>query len=380
MKTAKRLEHIQEYYFSRKLKEINSLISAGKPVINLGIGSPDIMPPSSVVEKLKKSLESSVAHKYQGYKGIEPLRNAIKDFYLNNYNVNLNPNNQILPLIGSKEGIMHISLAFLDEGDEVLIPNPGYPTYSAVTKIVGAKPIYYSLKESKSWLPDINELNKLDLSKVKIMWINYPNMPTGAVCSLNFFQNLIDLCRKHDILLVNDNPYSFILNENPMSLLYNNENCENCLELNSLSKSHNMAGWRLGMVVGSKNNIQSILKIKSNMDSGMFYPLQQGAVEALHQNKKWYSDLNSIYKKRKDIVVEICDKLNLKYYKNGSGLFLWASINNSSLKSKDFTDELLYNKNIFVTPGSIFGTAGEGYVRISLCQEENKLIEALKRL
>ena len=380
MKTAKRLEHIQEYYFSRKLKEINSLISAGKPVINLGIGSPDIMPPSSVVEKLKKSLESSVAHKYQGYKGIEPLRNAIKDFYLNNYNVNLNPNNQILPLIGSKEGIMHISLAFLDEGDEVLIPNPGYPTYSAVTKIVGAKPIYYNLKESKSWLPDINELNKLDLSKVKIMWINYPNMPTGAVCSLNFFQNLIDLCRKHDILLVNDNPYSFILNENPMSLLYNNENCENCLELNSLSKSHNMAGWRLGMVVGSKNNIQSILKIKSNMDSGMFYPLQQGAVEALHQNKKWYSDLNSIYKKRKDIVVEICDKLNLKYYKNGSGLFLWASINNSSLKSKDFTDELLYNKNIFVTPGSIFGTAGEGYVRISLCQEENKLIEALKRL
>jgi len=380
MKTAKRLEHIQEYYFSRKLKEINSLISAGKPVINLGIGSPDIMPPSSVVEKLKKSLESSVAHKYQGYKGIEPLRNAIKDFYLNNYNVNLNPNNQILPLIGSKEGIMHISLAFLDEGDEVLIPNPGYPTYSAVTKIVGAKPIYYSLKESKSWLPDINELNKLDLSKVKIMWINYPNMPTGAVCSLNFFQNLIDLCRKHDILLVNDNPYSFILNENPMSLLYNNENCENCLELNSLSKSHNMAGWRLGMVVGSKNNIQSILKIKSNMDSGMFYPLQQGAVEALHQNKKWYSDLNSIYKKRKDIVVEICDKLNLKYYKNGSGLFLWASINNSSLKSEDFTDELLYNKNIFVTPGSIFGTAGEGYVRISLCQEENKLIEALKRL
>ena len=380
MKTAKRLEHIQEYYFSRKLKEINSLISAGKPVINLGIGSPDIMPPNSVVEKLKKSLESSVAHKYQGYKGIEPLRNAIKDFYLNNYNVNLNPNNQILPLIGSKEGIMHISLAFLDEGDEVLIPNPGYPTYSAVTKIVGAKPIYYNLKESKSWLPDINELNKLDLSKVKIMWINYPNMPTGAVCSLNFFQNLIDLCRKHDILLVNDNPYSFILNENPMSLLYNNENCENCLELNSLSKSHNMAGWRLGMVVGSKNNIQSILKIKSNMDSGMFYPLQQGAVEALHQNKKWYSDLNSIYKKRKDIVVEICDKLNLKYYKNGSGLFLWASINNSSLKSKDFTDELLYNKNIFVTPGSIFGTAGEGYVRISLCQEENKLIEALNRL
>ena len=380
MKTAKRLEHIQEYYFSRKLKEINSLISSGKPVINLGIGSPDIMPPSSVVEKLKKSLESSVAHKYQGYKGIEPLRNAIKDFYLNNYNVNLNPNNQILPLIGSKEGIMHISLAFLDEGDEVLIPNPGYPTYSAVTKIVGAKPIYYNLKESKSWLPDINELNKLDLSKVKIMWINYPNMPTGAVCSLNFFQNLIDLCRKHDILLVNDNPYSFILNENPMSLLYNNENCENCLELNSLSKSHNMAGWRLGMVVGSKNNIQSILKIKSNMDSGMFYPLQQGAVEALHQNKKWYSDLNSIYKKRKDIVVEICDKLNLKYYKNGSGLFLWASINNSSLKSEDFTDELLYNKNIFVTPGSIFGTAGEGYVRISLCQEENKLIEALKRL
>ncbi len=354
MKTAKRLELIQEYYFSRKLKEINSLISSGKPIINLGIGSPDIMPPSSVVEKLKKSLDSPVAHKYQGYKGIQPFRTAIKDFYQNNYNVKLDPNSQILPLIGSKEGIMHISLAFLDEGDEVLIPNPGYPTYSAVTKIVGAKPIYYSLKESKSWLPDINELTKLDLSKVKIMWINYPNMP--------------------------DNPYSFILNENPTSLLYNNENCENCLELNSLSKSHNMAGWRLGMVVGSKNNIQSILKIKSNMDSGMFFPVQQGAIEALNQNKKWYSDLNSIYKKRKDIVIEICNKLNLKYYKNGLGLFIWAKINNSSTKSKDFTDKLLYSKNIFITPGSIFGTAGEGYVRISLCQEEKKLIEALNRL
>ena len=380
MKTAKRLEHFQEYYFSRKLKEIDSLISAGKPIINLGIGSPDIMPPSSVVEKLKKSLDSPVAHKYQGYKGIEPFRIAIKDFYQNNYNVKLDPDNQILPLIGSKEGIMHISLAFLDEGDEVLIPNPGYPTYSAVTKIVGAKPIYYSLKESKSWLPDINELKELDLSKVKIMWINYPNMPTGAGCSLNFFQNLIDLCVKNGILLVNDNPYSFILNENPISLLNNNENCENCLELNSLSKSHNMAGWRLGMVVGSKYNIQSILKIKSNMDSGMFFPVQQGAIEALNQNKKWYSDLNSIYKKRKDIVIEICNKLNLKYYKNGLGLFLWAKINNSSTKSKDFTDELLYSKNIFITPGSIFGTAGEGYVRISLCQEEKKLIEALNRL
>lgn len=379
MKTAKRLEHIEEYYFSRKLKEVSHLISQGKPIINLGIGSPDLMPPKSTVNSLIEALKSPTAHKYQSYNGIESLRLAIKSFYFNNYNVDLNHEYEILPLIGSKEGIMHISLAFLDEGDEVLIPNPGYPTYSSVTKIVGAKPIFYDLKELNSWLPNIKDLEKMNLSKVKIMWVNYPNMPTGSNCSLSFFNDLISFCEERNILLINDNPYSFILNDNPISLLMARKS-KNCLELNSLSKSHNMAGWRLGMVVGSKENISNILKIKSNMDSGMFLPIQVGAVDALNQSNNWYNDLNKIYLKRKKVVVKICEKLNLNFNKSGSGLFLWGKIPSNFKKSEDFIDELLYDKNIFITPGSIFGSNGEGYVRISLCCDENKLKEALKRL
>jgi aspartate/methionine/tyrosine aminotransferase len=379
MKTAKRLEHIEEYYFSRKLKEVSHLISQGKPIINLGIGSPDLMPPKSTVNSLIEALKSPTVHKYQSYNGIESLRLAIKSFYFNNYNVDLNHEYEILPLIGSKEGIMHISLAFLDEGDEVLIPNPGYPTYSSVTKIVGAKPIFYDLKELNSWLPNIKDLEKMNLSKVKIMWVNYPNMPTGSNCSLSFFNDLISFCEERNILLINDNPYSFILNDNPISLLMARKS-KYCLELNSLSKSHNMAGWRLGMVVGSKENISNILKIKSNMDSGMFLPIQVGAVDALNQSNNWYNDLNKIYLKRKKVVVKICEKLNLNFNKSGSGLFLWGKIPSNFKKSEDFIDELLYYKNIFITPGSIFGSNGEGYVRISLCCDENKLKEALKRL
>ena len=379
MNTAKRLEHIEEYYFSRKLKEVSHLISQGKPIINLGIGSPDIMPPKSTVNSLIEALKSPEAHKYQSYNGIDSLRRAIKSFYFNNYNVDLNHEFEILPLIGSKEGIMHISLAFLDEADEVLIPNPGYPTYSSVTKIVGAKPIFYDLKESNSWLPNIKDLEKMNLSKVKIMWVNYPNMPTGSNCSISFFNDLISFCEERNILLINDNPYSFILNDNPISLLMARKS-KNCLELNSLSKSHNMAGWRLGMVVGSKENISNILKVKSNMDSGMFLPIQVGAVDALNQSNNWYTDLNKIYLKRKKVVVKICEKLNLNFNKNGSGLFLWGKIPSNFKKSEDFIDELLYDKNIFITPGSIFGSNGEGYVRISLCCDEKKLKEALKRL
>ena len=379
MNTARRLEYIEEYYFSRKLKEVGHLISHGKPIINLGIGSPDLMPPKSTIDSLIEALKSPLAHKYQSYNGINSLRQAIKSFYFNNYNVDLNHEHEILPLIGSKEGIMHISLAFLDEGDEVLIPNPGYPTYSSVTKIVGAKPVFYDLKESNSWLPNIKNLEKINLSKVKIMWVNYPNMPTGSNCSLSFFNDLISFCEERNILLINDNPYSFILNDNPISLLMARKS-KNCLELNSLSKSHNMAGWRLGMVVGSKENISSILKIKSNMDSGMFLPLQVGAVDALNQSENWYRDLNKIYLNRKKVVIEICEKLNLKFNKNGSGLFLWGKIPSEYKKSEDFTDELLYDKNIFITPGSIFGSNGEDYVRISLCCDKQKLKEALKRL
>ena len=379
MNTAKRLEHIEEYYFSRKLKEVSHLISQGKPIINLGIGSPDLTPPKSTVNNLIEALKYPTAHKYQSYNGIDSLRRAIKSFYFNNYNVDLNHEHEILPLIGSKEGIMHISLAFLDEADEVLIPNPGYPTYSSVTKIVGAKPIFYDLKESNSWLPNIKDLEKMNLSKVKIMWVNYPNMPTGSNCSVSFFNDLISFCEERNILLINDNPYSFILNDNPISLLMARKS-KNCLELNSLSKSHNMAGWRLGMVVGSKENISNILKIKSNMDSGMFLPIQVGAIDALNQSNNWYTDLNKIYLKRKKVVVKICEKLNLNFNKNGSGLFLWGKIPSNFKKSEDFIDELLYDKNIFITPGSIFGSNGEGYVRISLCCDEKKLKEALKRL
>ena len=379
MRTARRLGHIEEYYFSRKLKEVGDLITKGNPIINLGIGSPDIIPPKSTTDSLVEALESPTAHKYQSYKGIESLRLAIKSFYLNNYNVELNHNEEILPLIGSKEGIMHISLAFLDVGDEVLIPNPGYPTYTSVSKIVGAKPKYYELSESNSWLPNLEKLKKMNLSKVKIMWVNYPNMPTGSNCSLSFFNDLISFCEEKNILLINDNPYSFILNDNPVSLLMAKKS-KNCLELNSLSKSHNMAGWRLGMVVGSKENIDNILKIKSNMDSGMFLPIQLGAVDALNQDKSWYKDLNNIYKDRKKIVVKICKKLNLKFDDKGSGLFVWGKISDEFKTSEEFVDELLYQKNIFIAPGSIFGSNGEGYVRISLCCDEKKLNEALKRL
>lgn len=379
MRTAKRLDHIEEYYFSKKLKEVGHLISKGKPIINLGIGSPDIIPPKSTIDSLIEALNSPLAHKYQSYKGLESLRVAIKNFYIKNYKVELNHDEEILPLIGSKEGIMHISLTFLDEGDEVLIPNPGYPTYSSVTKIVGAKPIYYDLNESNSWLPNIQELEKMNLSKVKIMWINYPNMPTGSNCSLSFLDDLISFCEKKNILLINDNPYSFILNDNPISLLMAKKS-KNCLELNSLSKSHNMAGWRLGMVVGSKENIDSILKIKSNMDSGMFLPIQIGAIDALNQGNDWYRDLNEIYLKRKKIVFKICEKLNLKFDKNGSGLFIWAKISDEFKTSEEFINELLHKKNIFITPGSIFGSNGEGYVRISLCCNEKELNKALKRL
>ena len=379
MNTAKRLEHIEEYYFSRKLKEVGHLISQGRPIINLGIGSPDLMPPKSTLDSLIEALKSPLAHKYQSYKGIDLLRLAIKNFYFKNYKVDLDHEHEILPLIGSKEGIMHISLAFLNEGDEVLIPNPGYPTYLSVTKIVGAKPVFYDLIESNSWIPNIDKLKKMNLSKVKIMWVNYPNMPTGSNCSLSFFNDLISFCEEKNILLINDNPYSFILNDSPISLLMARKS-KNCLELNSLSKSHNMAGWRLGMVVGLKENIDSILKIKSNMDSGMFFPTQVGAVDALNQDKNWYKDLNDIYFNRKKIVVQICKKLNLKFDDNGSGLFVWGKISDKFKTSEQFIDELLYKKNIFITPGSIFGSNGEGYVRISLCCDKKQLNEALKRL
>jgi LL-diaminopimelate aminotransferase len=379
IKVAERLNHIEEYYFSKKLREVKKLKMDGKPIINMGVGSPDILPPKKISESLEKSLNHKNAHRYQSYKGTDLLRESIKNFYKSNYNVELNSDNNILPLLGSKEGIMHISLAFLDPGDEVLIPDPGYPTYTSVTNIVGAKPIYFDLSEENSWLPDIDKLNQLNLTKVKLMWINYPNMPTGSDLDKVKFKELILFAKQNEILLINDNPYSFILNKNPKSILSIENSIDYCLELNSLSKSFNMSGWRVGMLIGSKRNIDSVLKIKSNMDSGMFYGVQMGAVNALKLDESWFNKINDIYLKRKKIVLEICDILNLSYESKSVGMFVWAKIN-SNKSSKELTDYLLYEKNIFVAPGFIFGKNGEGYIRFSLCLDEQLIIKAKSRL
>ena len=379
IEVSKRLNTVKEYYFSKKLKEVSSLISKGEPVINLGIGSPDLTPMPKVIEALKNSLSDLKAHKYQSYQGINELRKAMATFYGNKYNIDFNPENEILPLMGSKEGIMHISMAYLNENDSVLIPNPGYPTYSSVTKLVGAKPIYYELDPQNNWQPDLNEFEKLDLSKVKLMWINYPNMPTGVSGDKNSLQKLINFANEKEILLVNDNPYSFILNDNPLSIFNFEGSKRNCLELNSLSKSFNMAGWRVGMLLGSSNHIQNVLKVKSNMDSGMFYGIQKGAIEALNSPNDWFIELNKTYQMRRSLIWKLASKLGCSFDQNSSGLFVWAKLPNG-LKSEKFIDELLYEKNIFVTPGTVFGSNGEGYIRFSLCANKNIINEAIKRV
>ena len=380
IKPAQRLNDIKEYYFSTKLREINELNNRGKNIINMGIGNPDLSPPENVRNALEKATKHNGSHKYQPYKGINQLRMSISDFYKKNYNVSLDSDKNILPLIGSKEGILHISLAFLNKGDKVLIPNPGYPSYQSITKLVGAEPIFYPLLEKNNWLPDLDSLKSLVSDNVKLMWINYPNMPTGKNSNIEFFKKIYDFAVSNDILVINDNPYSFILNDKPLSFLSVDSSFDHCLELNSLSKSHNMAGWRVGMVLGSKNNIDTILKVKSNIDSGMYYAIQKGAIEALCLNSSWYKSLNKIYRKRREIIYKICDKLKLKYDKNSSGMFVWAKIKSLDITSIEFVDNLLYNKEIFITPGSIFGTNGEGYVRLSLCLSQDKLKEALNKL
>ncbi len=377
--SAKRLNTVEEYYFSTKLKEVNSLVKKGKPIINLGVGSPDLLPPSYAIEALKNSLNDQYANNYQSYIGLEDLRISIAKFYNKWFDVDLDFNSEILPLMGSKEGIMHISMAFLNIGDSVLIPNPGYPTYSSVTNLVQANPIYYDLKAENNWFPSIQELEKNDLTKVKLMWLNYPHMPTGANCDHSLFEELINFARKHKILLVNDNPYSFILNDNPISILNLKGAKEHCLELNSLSKTFNMSGWRIGMVLGSKQNISNILKVKSNMDSGMFYPIQKGAIAVLNSTNSWFDEINKIYNERRILVWKLADSLNCTYNKLSSGLFVWAKIQ-ESIKSKEFTDALLYNHNIFIAPGDIFGSNGEGYVRFSLCAPKELLIKAINRI
>ena len=379
IKAAKRLDTVQEYYFSKKLREVRGLAAAGKPIINMGIGSPDLQPPVEVLAAIKSSLNDPSAHKYQSYQGLPELRSAISKFYKNKFSVDTNSEDEVLPLMGSKEGIMHISMAFLNEGDKVLIPNPGYPTYTSVTKLVGAEPLFYNLSDANNWQPNYNELEEQDLSDVKIMWVNYPHMPTGTNGTLETFQKLVAFGKKHQILIINDNPYSFILNDNPVSILQVEGAKDTALELNSLSKTFNMAGWRVGMVLGNAAYISEILKVKSNMDSGMFYGIQKGAIEALQLPDTWFTVQNKIYEERRVLIWKLADKLGATYNKNATGLFVWAKIPEGK-KAEEVTDAVLYDKDIFITPGTIFGSQGEGYIRFSLCVTTAKIKEAISRI
>lgn len=376
---ADRLNTVEEYYFSKKLREVNLLKSQGKPIINLGIGSPDLEPPVRVITAINESMKDAVAHKYQSYQGLPELREAMAGFYKKHYDVALSPLTEVLPLMGSKEGIMHISMAFLNPGDEVLIPNPGYPTYASVTKLVGATPVFYDLVAENDWCPDLTALDKKDLSKVKIMWVSYPHMPTGASASNKIFEDIIAFAKRNNILVINDNPYSFVLNNYPRSILKYKGAKEVCLELNSLSKTFNMAGWRVGMVLGSPEYINAILKVKSNMDSGMFYGIQKGAIEALKCSEMWFTSLNSVYEERRQKVWELAKALNCTYDENATGLFVWAKLP-AQLTSEEFIDKVLKEQSIFIAPGTIFGSNGEGYIRFSLCAPLEELQEAISRV
>ena len=370
---AKRTESVQEYYFSRKLKEIAQMSG----VINLGIGSPDGMPPVEAVDALCESARQPGNHAYQSYVGLPELRKAFADWYSKWYGVELDPSKEIQPLVGSKEGILLISLAFLDKGDKVLVPDPGYPTYSSASKLVEAEILTYDLKAETGWQPDFEALEKMDLSGVKIMWTNYPNMPTGAPATEELYSKLVDFGNRHGILICNDNPYSFILNNRPLSILSQPEAKNCCLELNSLSKAHNMAGWRVGMVAADAEIIAQIMKVKTQMDSGMFKPLQLAAVEALRQTEEWFTQLNAEYSRRRVLAGEIFDIIGAEYDKDSVGMFLWGRVDKAGA---EISDKLLYEAGVFITPGFIFGKNGENYIRISLCAKPEVLEEAAKRI
>jgi LL-diaminopimelate aminotransferase len=377
---SKRLDGIGEYYFSQKLREIETLNKQGKQIINLGIGSPDLPPHPDVIKVLQEEAAKTTTHAYQSYKGSVGFRQAIADFYNNWYSVSLNPDSEILPLIGSKEGIMHVCMTYLNAGDEVLIPNPGYPTYSSAVKLAGGIVKPYSLTEENNWEPDFDELKKSDLSKVKIMWINYPQMPTGKKASTALFEKIIAFGKQHNILICHDNPYSFILNEKPMSLLSVPGAMDIAIELNSLSKASNMAGWRVGMLVGAKERIDEILRFKSNMDSGMFLPVQLAAAKALSLGKDWYAEINSIYAERRKVVYKILEHLDCDFDYSQVGMFLWAKISSRYKDGFTLSDEILYGKNVFLTPGGIFGSNGNNYIRISLCAKKEVFEQALERI
>lgn len=380
MHVSKRLDGIGEYYFSKKLREIEELNRTGEAVINLGIGSPDLPAHPDVIRTLQESASLPNAHAYQSYKGVQQLRQAMSDWYRNWYNVSLNPDTDILPLLGSKEGIMHICMTYLNKGDEVLVPDPGYPTYSAAVKLAGGKPVTYKLKEKNHYEPDFERLEKKGLHKVKLMLVNYPHMPTGQAASEQLFEKIVAFARRHHILVVHDNPYSFILNDQPMSLLAVKGAGGYVLELNSLSKSHNMAGWRVGMLCGAGERIAEVLRFKSNMDSGMFLPVQLAAAKALSLGRDWHESLNAVYRERRVKVFELLQSLNCRYSPNQTGMFVWAGIPPSVKDGYVLSDQVLQKARVFITPGGIFGDAGEKYIRISLCSPVETIEKAIGRI
>ncbi|MGL1888498.1 MAG: aminotransferase class I/II-fold pyridoxal phosphate-dependent enzyme [Reichenbachiella sp.] len=379
IQVADRVSEIKEYYFSKKLDEIRAMIADGKDVINLGIGSPDLPPAPEVAEELIRSASDTANHAYQSYRSIPQLREAIASFYQNHYSVTLNPESEILPLLGSKEGVMYVSMAFLNAGDTVLVPNPGYPAYKTAAEMMGAKVVFYDLKEEDGWVPQFDKLDKKVLSDAKLMWVNYPNMPTGKKANKEILKSLSQFAAEQNILVVNDNPYSFILNDNPLSLLALEGSKENCLELNSMSKAFNMAGWRVGMLSGRKEYIDAVLRVKSNVDSGMFRPVQDAAIKALSLPNSWFESVNKEYSERRKLAEEILDVLNCYHDEEQSGMFLWARIP-AGRKSEEFVDQILQEQHVFITPGTVFGSNGEGYIRISLCSNKKMFKNVIKRL
>ena len=377
---ASRLNNVSEYYFSRKLKEVAQMNAEGKNVISLGIGSPDLPPAKETLQTMCEQTMRSDVHGYQPYVGIPELRKGFSNWYKEWYNVDLDPNAEIQPLIGSKEGILHVTLAFVNPGEAVLVPNPGYPTYTSLSTLLGAEVIPYNLKEENGWMPDFDELEKIDLSNVKLMWTNYRSMPTGANASIALYENLVYFARKHNIVIVNDNPYSFILNDHPLSILSIPGAKDCCIEFNSMSKSHNMPGWRVGMLASNAQFIQWVLKVKSNIDSGMFRPLQMAAAKALACEPSWYAEINSVYHERRGLAGEIMHALGCTYDENQVGMFLWGKVPESCENVETLTNKVLYEANVFITPGFIFGSNGARYIRLSLCCNKEMLANALDRI
>ncbi|MDR2120055.1 MAG: aminotransferase class I/II-fold pyridoxal phosphate-dependent enzyme [Tannerella sp.] len=380
IKPADRLSEVSEYYFSKKLKEVAEMNAAGKRVINLGVGSPDLPPSKEAVDVFCSEIRRDDVHGYQPYTGIPALREGFAEWYRTWFGVALDPQTEIQPLIGSKEGILHVSLAFLNPGDAVLLPNPGYPAYSSVARLTGAKLIYYELSESNGWQPDFDALERMDLSRAKLMWANYPHMPTGANATPELFERLVAFGRRHGIVVCHDNPYGFILNDRPLSILGTPGAKDVCIELNSMSKSHNMPGWRMAMLASNARFVEWALKVKSNVDSGQFRPMQSAAVQALRAPKAWYDGMNRIYRRRRETAGHIMHALGCVYDERQSGMFLWGKIPDAEKSGESLADRVLYGAHVFITPGFIFGSAGERYVRISLCCGDGLLSEALERI